>query len=901
MSSRSVLSLPIPRRLLAWALPCLLALASPLAASADLLLSEYVEGSSNNKALEIFNGTGAAIDLNVGGYNVQMFFNGNSSAGLTVNLTGVVANGDVFVLAQSAADPAILAAADQTSAASWFNGDDAIVLRKGTTVIDSLGQVGSDPGTEWGSGLTSTADNTLRRKADFCTGDTVTSDAFDPATQWDGFATNTFAGLGAHSCAGTPPPPPPPVQEKEIWQIQGAGLASPFAGQTVKTLDNVVTGVASNGFFIQTPEARVDADAETSNGIFVFTSSTPAVQVGDQVDVTGSVSEFFNFTEIDGPTVTVDSTGNALPAAVLLDADTPSPNQPQPATEMERYEGMIVRVENGIASGPTDRFGDTPVVAGPNRPFREPGILFPGEPGLPVWDGNPEIFEINPDGAGLPNLSIPAGAVIDVAEGPLAFSFSDFQIWPTTLSVNGTIVLDPIRTRAAGELTIASQNLLRLMDTVNDACSDDVPTPAVYADRLNKVSLLIREGFGAPDIVVVQEVENLGVLQAVAAKILADDPTIAYDAYLLEGNDVGCIDIGFLVRDTIQVDSVEQFGKDDLFVFGSNTALLHDRPPLVLRGSYVGNGAPFPITVIGIHNRSLSGIEGNDGARIRAKRHEQALRISQYVQSLQTSQPGIRLVLTGDFNAFQFTDGYVDSIGQITGNPDPAGAKIPATDEVDPDLTNWLLSEPESERYSFIFDGSAQALDHTLTSQALDPFVRGLEHVRGNADAPDTYRNDPNTALRTSDHDGLALFVMSDFDADGAADDVDNCRVTANPGQEDVDGDGVGDSCDNCPTTPNPLQLDADHDGVADECGDRCAGTVSPEGVPTKGLNPNHYALIDGDWTFDTPAGSSAITIQQTAGCSCEQIIVQMNLGNGHRKHGCSKGVMENWIIFAAQ
>ena len=900
--SRPVLRPRVPGRLLAWALPCLLALASPLAARAELLLSEYVEGSSNNKALEIFNGTGAAIDLGVAGYNVQMFFNGSASAGLTINLTGVVAAGDVFIVAHSSADAAILAVADQTNGAGWFNGDDAIVLRKGTTVIDSLGQIGTDPGTEWGSGLASTADNTLRRKADVCAGDTVTSDAFDPATEWDGFATNTFAGLGAHDCeGGEEPPPPPPVQEKEIWQIQGAGLASPLAGQTVKTLDNIVTGVASNGFFIQTPEARVDADAETSNGIFVFTGSAPAVQVGDQVDVTGTVAEFFNFTEIDGPTVTVDSTGNALPAAVLLDADTPSPDQPQPATEMERYEGMIVRVENGIASGPTDRFGDTPVVAGPNRPFREPGILFPGEPGLPVWDGNPEIFEINPDGAGLPNLDIPAGAVIDVAEGPLSFSFSDYQIWPTTLSVNGTIVLDPIRARQAGELTIASQNLLRLMDTVNDPCSDDVPTPAVYADRLNKVSLLIREGFGAPDIVVVQEVENLGVLQAVAARILADDPAIAYDAYLLEGNDVGCIDIGFLVRDTIQVDSVTQFGKDDLFTFGTSTALLHDRPPLVLRGSYVGNGAPFPITVIGIHNRSLSGIDGSDGARVRAKRHEQALRISQYVQSLQTSEPGIRLVLTGDFNAFQFTDGYVDAIGQITGSPDPLGAMIPATDEVDPDLTNWLLSEPAAERYSFIFDGSAQALDHTLTTQALDPFVRGLEHVRGNADAPDALKNDPNTALRTADHDGLALFVMSDFDADGVADDVDNCRVTANPGQEDGDGDGVGDSCDNCPTTPNPLQLDADHDGVADECGDRCAGTVAPESVPTSGLKPNHYALVDGDWTFDTPAGSSDITVQQTAGCSCEQIIVEMGLGNGHRKNGCSKGAMEDWILFVSQ
>jgi predicted extracellular nuclease len=900
--SGSVRSPSARRRFFACVLPCILALFAPLAAHGadDLLLSEYIEGSSNNKALEIFNGTGAAINLGTGGYNVQMFFNGSASAGLTINLTGTVADGDVFVLAQSLADPAILAVADQTSGAGWFNGDDAVVLRKGTAVIDSLGQVGFDPGTEWGTGVVSTADNTLRRKA-ACEPDTATGDVFDPSVQWDGFATNTFDGLGAHSCEDIPPPE---VQVREVFEIQGNGLTSPYAGQTVRTLDNLVTGVASNGFFIQTPDSRVDADAETSNGIFVFTGSAPTVNVGDQVDVKGTVSEFFSQTEIDTPgmtEVTVDAAGIALPGAVLLDADTPSPNQPQPATEMERFEGMIVRVENGLASGPTDRFGDTPVVAGASRPFREPGILYPGLPDLPVWDGNPEIFEVNPDGVGLPNVNIPAGAVINVAEGPLAFSFSDYQIWPTELSVDGTIVLGPIRSKTAGELTVASQNLLRLMDTVNDACSDDVPTAAVYANRLNKVSLLIRDGFRAPDVVVVQEVENLGVLQAVAAKVHADDPSLNYTAYLMEGNDVGCIDIGFLVKDTVQVDSVEQFGKDDLFTFGTSTALLHDRPPLVLRGSYTGNGAPFPITVIGIHNRSLSGIEGNDGARIRAKRHEQAYRISQYIQSLQTAEPDIRLVVTGDFNAFQFTDGYVDAMGQLTGNPDPAGALVPATDEIDPDLTNQLLSEPAEERYSFVFDGSAQALDHSLTTQGLSPFVRGLDHVRGNADAPDALKDVPTTALRAADHDGLALFVMSDFDADGVADDVDNCRTTSNPGQADLDGDGVGDSCDNCPTTPNPLQLDQDHDGVADECTDRCLGTVVPEGAGATGLNPNHYALADADLIFDTNGGSSVFTVQQTAGCSCEQILVSQGFGKGKAKHGCSQGTMDDWILSVSQ
>src|SRR4029079_7346227 len=174
-----------------------------LAAPSDLFFSEYIEGSSNNKALEIFNGTGGAIDLAAGGYNVQMFFNGSSSAGTTVNLTGIVAAGDVYVVAQSLANATILAQADQTSSASWFNGDDAVVLRKGSTVLDVIGQIGVDPGTEWGAGLTSTADNTLRRKATIEAGDRIGSDAFDPSGEWDGFATDAFDGLGSHT--GTTP------------------------------------------------------------------------------------------------------------------------------------------------------------------------------------------------------------------------------------------------------------------------------------------------------------------------------------------------------------------------------------------------------------------------------------------------------------------------------------------------------------------------------------------------------------------------------------------------------------------------------------------------------------------------------------------------------------------------
>jgi predicted extracellular nuclease len=163
----------------------------------ELFISEYLEGISNNRAIEIYNGTGAPVSVD--NYNVQIFFNGSTTAGLTLNLAGTVADGDVYVIAHAAAAPDIIARADQTNSSGWFSGDDAVVLRRGTVVIDVIGQIGVDPGTEWGTGVTSTADNTLQRLPAVCAGDVDGSDAFDPLVQWEGFANNTFTNLGSHT------------------------------------------------------------------------------------------------------------------------------------------------------------------------------------------------------------------------------------------------------------------------------------------------------------------------------------------------------------------------------------------------------------------------------------------------------------------------------------------------------------------------------------------------------------------------------------------------------------------------------------------------------------------------------------------------------------------------------
>ena len=183
---------------------------SSRAAASSLFISEYVEGSSNNKAIEIYNGTGQAVDLTAGGYALEYYFNGNTSPLTTINLTGSIADGDVYIVVDNDANGTLLGLADLISNSSFFNGDDAIVLRNSGGIIDVIGQIGFDPGSQWGSGVVSTQNNTLRRQSDVCGGDSNGNDAFVPADEWDGFAQDVFDGLGAHvaNCGGGGDNPP---------------------------------------------------------------------------------------------------------------------------------------------------------------------------------------------------------------------------------------------------------------------------------------------------------------------------------------------------------------------------------------------------------------------------------------------------------------------------------------------------------------------------------------------------------------------------------------------------------------------------------------------------------------------------------------------------------------------
>jgi len=171
--------------------------------ASELIISEYIEGSSNNKYLELYNGTGNTVNMD--NYDVRIYANGASSPSTTINLTNTnLADGSVFVLAHSSAT-AWSGTPDQTSGSLTFNGDDAVELYNTATgqSVDIIGKIGQDPGSQWGSGSTTTKDHTLVRKATVTAGDTNGSDAFDPAVEWDGFAVDDVSHLGSHTMTCT--------------------------------------------------------------------------------------------------------------------------------------------------------------------------------------------------------------------------------------------------------------------------------------------------------------------------------------------------------------------------------------------------------------------------------------------------------------------------------------------------------------------------------------------------------------------------------------------------------------------------------------------------------------------------------------------------------------------------
>ncbi len=606
-----------------------------------------------------------------------------------------------------------------------------------------------------------------------------------------------------------------------IHAIQGNGERSPVETQPVATT-GIVTGRKNNGFFIQTPGGDDDGNPATSEGLFVFTSGTPsaAASVGSLVLVQGTVIEYIPtadplqlpLTQITDASVVQLSTDHALPAPITLTLELP--NADAGLAQLEHLEGMRVTAPSFTVVAPTG--GNTNeaqatgssngrfavVVTGTARPLREPGIQIPdpdplgsSAANIPRWDYNPELIAVNSTTIGAPTADLAAGCrIVDGSlTGPLDYTFRRYTVYPDaalTTDCSAAGEARPSMLPGPDHVTFATYNLQRFFDTVNDSNSGPTLTADALERRLNKASLGIRDYLHAPDIVGVTEVENLPVLQTLATRINADavaagQPSPAYVAYLEEGFDVGGIDVGFLVKTAdvtaglqrIAVTSVTQQGADAVLVNpNGSTSVLNDRPPLVLDAvAHFADGRSFPLTAIAVHQRSLSGIESNDagsngwatgGQRVRDKRQKQADYLAELIDGMQTADPARHIVVLGDFNAFEFNDGYVDAMGTVTGLPSPDDETAVDGDGavlLAPSLLNMTLEAANDARYSFVFDYQAQSLDHVLVNQAIvdSPLVVGLDisHARINADFPEVARNDADTPTRLSDHDPTVLLL----------------------------------------------------------------------------------------------------------------------------------------------
>jgi uncharacterized protein len=731
-------------------------------AAGEPRFTECVEGSGNNKALEIVNDTGRDVDLS--SWQVRFHFNGSASPGATIPLAGDLPSGEVFVLAHAGADPAVLAVADQLAGGSWFNGDDAIALVKDGALADVIGQIGVDPGTAWGSGTASTADHTLRRALGVVAGDANGSDAFVPSAEWFGWPGDTFDGLGSY------PEPGLVKATLSIPQIQGAAHVSPFSGALVETT-GVVTAVDGYGFFLQDPPG--DGSLATSDGLFVFTGAPPAVAVASFVRVTGMVNEFqaggpsssnLSVTELAASAVELLWSRAPLPEpAILGAAGFPPPAQVidddgfalfDPRADgidwLEAFEGMRVLIPQPVTVSARNGFGEIAVVG--DAGALATGLAERGALTLSAADAQPERLQVQLDAQLLPGFdpAVDAGDRLGDVVGVVSYEFGSYDVKATQVFAVLEGGLPPEVAGAAPEstLSVASFNVLNL-----DPKVESLALVNSFADidddvgelRFERLAVQIVTHLRSPDILALEEVQDgdgaeqtaltdAGLTYATLIDAIAAAGGPAYQARDIApangssgGQPGGNIRVGFLfnpARVTLDESSVQALADLDL---SDGDAFAHARRPLLARFRFHGRD----ITLVANHFSSKSGSTPAFGAvqppvnGSVEQRIAQAEAVAAHVQELLAGDPDAHVVVLGDLNELPF----LSPLAVLEGGRSPF-------------LCNLVETLPDAERYSYVFDGAAQCLDHILVSASLAPLAT-FDVVHVNAEFQD----------HASDHD----------------------------------------------------------------------------------------------------------------------------------------------------
>ncbi len=535
--------------------------------------------------------------------------------------------------------------------------------------------------------------------------------------------------------------------------------SSALMGTLVETT-GVVTGLRSNGFYLQ--EKNGTFDGTTSLAIYVYTGSAPPAQaaVGNELDVTGTVGQYPAGSptelELTSPTVkAVLGTNTELPAPIDL---VPDGAQMQSA-QFEKYAGMLAKVAGTTVVGPTNSGAFYVTAAGVPRPFREPGVesglTLPNGAGanVPRYDGNPEILRVDMSGCSN-QANLATGDATGDLVGPLGYYYSStygasYSLFTCVTGTTSQTAL-PVADRGANEFTVASFNMWNF---------------AGSATQTAKAALEIVNVMKMPDIIGVEEVKDAASLQQVADAVNAAAPSGVTPNYQVQmGVISGTQNVGFLYRgDRVSNPSFTVLGNADKMTGTCTSYTIWDRQPFQMDATFTtADNKPFPVTLIVNHLRSLIDLDANTNAGFcaRWKRQLEAEGLAQMLAGLQ--QSGKNVIALGDFNAFDFNDGYVDVLGTVTGDPATADQVVlPTTDWVDPNLTDLVKSWPDKVIYTYVENGSAQSIDHIVVNDALLALPHHVEVAHANADFPVAFSTDATRPERVSDHDQpIAYFTL---------------------------------------------------------------------------------------------------------------------------------------------
>ncbi|WSA79856.1 lamin tail domain-containing protein [Streptomyces sp. NBC_01799] len=760
------------------------------APSSTAVISEVYGGGGNSGAtltrdfIELANAGSSAYDLS--GFSVQ-YLPGSPSAGSLWQvsaLNGSVAPGGRYLVAQAAGTGGTVAlpTPDATGTVAMSATSGTVALVSGTTpltcktaadcaadtrIVDLVGygsavvREGSGPVT----GTSATA--SVARAASLADTDDNAADLSAGAPTPVNAAGETSGGAGP----GDPGNPTEPGTVR-VHDIQGTTRVSPLDGQSVTGVPGIVTGVrtsGSRGFWIQ--DATPDADPRTGEGVFVFTGSTaPTVAVGDSVLVSGKVDEYYpstttqSITEITAPRVTVLSSGNALPAPVVLDAaSVPDAYVPSadggsidalaldPATYAldlyESLEGTRVEIADTRVTGATTAYHEVWVTIKPNEnPTRRGGTLYSS-----YTDQNTGRIKVMSLDTTRP---VPVANVGDVLSGTTTGvldydSFGGYNLQATEL---GTLTDHHLRREVTRkqkdkELAVATYNVENL-----DALDEQ--------GKFDTLAAGVAVNLSSPDIVSLEEIQddngaaNDGTVGSDAtlkrftdAIVAAGGPQYAW-RYIAPENGKDGGEPGGNIRNVFlfnpeRVDFVDRPGGDATTavtavktkkgvtlsaspgrIAPTSDAWDDSRKPLV--GEFRFHGKP--VFVIGNHFASKGGDQPLHGRyqeptrSSETKRVKQATEVNTFVKSLLAADKSARVITLGDLNDFAFS---------------PTMAALTDGRTLKPLITTL----PENEQYSYVYEGNSQTLDHILISPGVRCFDYDVVHI--NAEFAD----------QASDHD----------------------------------------------------------------------------------------------------------------------------------------------------